>query len=308
MATSLRGKKRRDAEQDRRVSKAKQLLANRKLELLYMLGARRKKMSEERRDCGNDTEGRVCAKCRRPKPALRVDETVDQLVQIGKFRTGFKEDYTNFPINNFYIPMVERCGCPFFVVNEFLYQCFSSGIDIKYFLLNDYRLATSKLAKELRRSIDALRGSLDGTRDSLLQIEMLSWAGVMPNPEPIWSVMKAVNEIAQLLPEVQAAAKYRAGPAGDLIRRSIFLSMAMAWEELTGRLPAKNNAKFQDLANAAYWTVVPNGDENYDAEVAAATAIEALKRSKKAAANRQGATITQRWLPKPWVPKPSFGS
>lgn len=206
-------------------------------------------------------------------------------------------DYANFPINNSYIPMVERCSCPFFVVNEFLYQGFSSGLDIKYFLLHDYRLASSKLAKELRRSIDALKDCLDGTMDLLIQIEMLSWAGVMPSAEPIWSVMKAVNEIAELLPKVQAAAKYRAGPAGNLIRRSIFLSMAMAWEELTGRPPAKNNAKFQDLANAAYWTVVPS-DENYSTDVAAATAIEALKRSKKAAANSKG--YTQRWLPKPW--------
>ena len=193
--------------------------------------------------------------------------------------------------------MVERCSCPFFVVNEFLYQSFSSGLDIKYFLLHDYRLASSKLAKESRRSIDALKDCLDGTMDSLIQIEMLSWAGEMPSAEPIWSVMKAVNEIAELLPKVQAAAKYRAGPAGNLIRRSIFLSMAMAWEELTGRPPAKNNAKFQDLANAAYWTVVPS-DENYSADVAAATAIEALKRSKKATANRKVAT--QGWLPKPW--------
>ena len=224
MTPSLRGKKRLDAEQDRRETKAKQLLGNRKFKLLYTLGARRKKMSEERRDCGNATEGRVCANCRPPEPALLVDETVGQLVRIGKFRTGFREgDYTKFPINNFHIPNVERCSCPFFVVNEFLYQSFSSGIDIKYFLLDDYRLASSKLAKELRRSIDALRGCLEGTVDSLLQIEMLSWAGVIPSAEPIWSVMKAVNEIAELLPKVQAAAKYRAGPAGNLIRRSIFL-------------------------------------------------------------------------------------
>ena len=72
--------------------------------------------------------------------------------------------------------------------------------------------------------------------------------------------------------------------------------MAMAWKELTGHLPAKNNVEFQDLANAAYGTMMPNGDENYSAEAAAATAIKALKRAKNACTNRR--VFTQSWLPK----------
>ena len=87
-----------------------------------------------------------------------------RLVRIEKFGIGFKEDEydTNFPIG-LRIPMVERCGCPFFVVNEFLYQSFSTEIAIQYDLLQDYRSASSKLAKQLRRSINALRGCLRGS-------------------------------------------------------------------------------------------------------------------------------------------------
>ena len=189
--------------------------------------------------------------------------------------------------------MVERCGCPFFVVNEFLYQSFISGIAVQYDALKDYRSANSKLAKQLRRSINALRGCLR-VKDSVLKIEMLSWAGLVSEDQPICSVLQVVDQLEALLPKVRNAAKYRAGPAGDLIRRSVFLSMAMAWKELTGHLPAKNNADFQDLANAAYVTVIPNGDENYSAEAAAATAIKALKCSKKAPAKM----FTQTWLPR----------
>jgi len=190
--------------------------------------------------------------------------------------------------------MVERCGCPFFVVNEFLYQSFSTGFAIQYDLLKDYRSASSKLAKQLRQSINALRGCLRGSGDSVIKLEKLSWAGVVSEDQPICSVLQVVDQLEELLPKVRNAAKYRAGPAGDLIRRSVFLSMAMAWKELTGHLPAKNNADFQDLAHAAYVTVVPNGDENYSAEAAAATAIKALKCSKKAPAKM----FTQTWLPR----------
>jgi hypothetical protein len=298
-ATSLRGKKRRDAEQD----KIKQLLKNRGrqfLDALETLDFRREKMPAERRDCGNATEGRVCANCRPPKPALLVDETVDRLVRIGKFGIGFEDEvYTNFPIG-LRVPMVERCGCPFFVVNEFLFQSFISGIAVQYDALKDYRSANSKLAKQLRRSINALRGCLRG-KDSVLKIEMLSFAGLVSEDQPICSVLQVVDQLEELLPKVRNAAKYRAGPAGDLIRRSVFLSMAMAWKELTGHLPAKNNADFQDLANAAYVTVVPNGDENYSAEAAAATAIRALKCSKKAPAKRRAFAET-------WLPRSSVGS
>jgi hypothetical protein len=144
-ATSLRGKKRRDAEQD----KIRQLLTNsgrQFLDSLATLGTRREKMPAERRDCGNATEGRVCRNSRPPKPALLVDETVDRLVRIGKFGIGFKEDedYTNFPIG-LRIPVVERCGCPFFVVNEFLYQSFISGIAVQYDALKDYRSPIANL-------------------------------------------------------------------------------------------------------------------------------------------------------------------
>jgi hypothetical protein len=295
MATSSGSKRTRNAEQNRGNTKAGDVLPIRELRLFVTLLARRQKMSAERRACGNATEGRVCSKCRPPKPALLIDETVDQLLRIGKFRTGFKEDYTNFAIN-FFTPIIERCGCPFFVVNEFLYHGFISGTDTQYVLLKDYRSINSKLAKELKRSINAIRGCLRGSIDSLVQIEMLSSTGVVSRPEHMWSVMQAVNKLDELLPKVRDAAKYRAGPAGVLIRRSAFLSMAMAWEELTGHLPAKNNVKFQNLANAAYVTVMPNGDKNYSAEAAAATAIKTLKRSNKDPAESRLAT--QRWLPK----------
>src|SRR5262249_41748130 len=148
-----------------------------------------------------------------------------------------------------------------------------------------YRSANSKLAKQLRRSINALRRCLRG-KHSAVKLEMLSFAGLVSEDQPIYSVMQVLNQLEELLPKVRNAAKYRAGPAGDPIRRSVFLSMAMAWKELTGHLPAKNNVEFQDLGNAAYGTMMPN-DKNYSAEAAAATAIKALKRAKNARANRR---------------------
>jgi hypothetical protein len=87
-ATSLRGKKRRDAEQGCRNAKTRQLLTDsirQFLGRLETLGTRREQVSVERRDCGNATEGRVCRNCRPPKPALLVDETVDRLVRIGNW-------------------------------------------------------------------------------------------------------------------------------------------------------------------------------------------------------------------------------
>jgi hypothetical protein len=71
------------------------------------------------------------------------------------------------------------------------------------------------------------------------------------------------------------------GRRGNLELQAIASTMAQAWERLTGKLPAKNNVKFQDLLAAAAKTVLGPLDSDTNWEWYARVGVTA--REKKSA-------------------------
>jgi hypothetical protein len=68
------------------------------------------------------------------------------------------------------------------------------------------------------------------------------------------------------------------GRIGALHKQAVARTMALAWRQLTGRLPAKDNSKFHNLLMAAIATVFGHAADEPNLESATRTAVEHIRK------------------------------
>ena len=282
MAAMTRPKGRRKKYKARQAGARKEFLdQGRRLSLRYgriveILTKRREYMSKERRDCGNAQDGRPCATCKAPAPAIALDQCIQQLIKKKKITVGPKQPF-NHPML-WEIPMVEYSRCPFFVANEALYFEVVMSPQLRSYLQDEYRQTCRGMAKEVKRAINAIRDRTSPHLRSLkLLIQMTAGSGRSLLEDPLWAIHDFINKIEAELPKLKARARSPAGPRGDPLRRSIYIAMLKVWKEITGHLPATNNTTFHDFAHAALQCVDPSATEEYNFGAATKTALRALK-------------------------------
>lgn len=241
--------------------------------ILETLTKRREYMSNERRDCGNAQDGRPCATCKAPAPAIALDQCIQQLIKKKKITVGPKQPFNHPTLLE--MPMVEYSRCPFFVANEALYFEAVTSPHLRSYLQDGYRQTCRGMAKEVKRAINAIR---DRTSPHLRSLKLLiQMTPKSLREDPLWAIHDFINKIEDELPKLKARARSPAGPRGDPIRRSIYIAMLKVWKQLTGRLPATNNTTFHDFAHAALRSIDPNASAEYNYEAATKTALRSLK-------------------------------
>jgi hypothetical protein len=252
----------------------RQLRSEYPLRVLQTLMTRRELLSKGRRDCGNE-EGRPCANCKAPVIAILLDECVRKLIEREKISVGPKQPYTHPQM--FGVPLVEYSRCPFFVANEALFFAVLTNPKLRSYLQHVHRQVCRKIAKEMKRAINAVRDQIEPHLNELLVLNQITTTTIFRKDDPVWIVNGLIDKIAAELPKLVAEGKALTGPRGDPPRRSIYIAMLKVWKELTGHLPARNNTTFHDFAHAALLSIHPNATDNYSCEAATKTALKALK-------------------------------
>lgn len=238
-----------------------------------IISERREKMAKARRDCGKAEDGRPCSNCNTPSPALPLDQKIQQLLQAEKISVGPKQPFA-YPLL-MEVPLVEYSRCPFFIINEALFYEVLTGALFRSYLQEDYRQTCKDMAKEAKRAINAIRDCFEPHADSHLFLSQMDIVADKQGGDPVWAMLDYSKKMETELSKLIAGAKSSAGPRGNAVRRSIYITMLRVWKELTGRLPAKNNTTFHDLADAALRIIDPTTSMDYSAEAATNTAIEA---------------------------------
>jgi hypothetical protein len=111
---------------------------------------------------------------------------------------------------------------------------------------------------ELKGAVARVRRVLGATRLAAEDIEALSeqggkWAALYEVLSADRALHKALDWFIAEIPQQSRLA--RGGRTGALDVQALTRAMALAWRNLTGRLPGKDNTNFLDLLSAAHATV-----------------------------------------------------
>jgi hypothetical protein len=135
---------------------------------------------------------------------------------------------------------------------------------------------------EIKGARRRIRSILYATRLSHDDIETIS----ISNDDDWWQALYAVVaadralEKALALCQARIAAKTSRslGRIGVLHNQAVARAMALAWRQLTGRLPAKDNSKFQHLLQAAIVTIFGERVKVPNLLTATKTAVDRIRK------------------------------
>lgn len=132
--------------------------------------------------------------------------------------------------------------------------------------------------KSARKRIGSLLFATGLSRDD---IEAISMSNESDRWQALYAVLAAERALERALAlfQSQVPAKTSRSPrgrTGALHNQAVARAMALAWRQLTGRLPAKDNAKFQGLLLAIV-SIFGHPDEEPNLESATKTAVDRIR-------------------------------
>jgi len=178
--------------------------------------------------------------------------------------------------------VIRRAGlCPYRVVASHLVAGLTLGPEV-FRARSTGRLRVDPVV-EIKGARKCIRSILYATRLSHDDIETIS----ISNDGDWWQALYAVVvadralEKARALFQARIPAKTSSSPhgrTGKLHNQAVARAMALAWRQLTGRLPAKDNSKFQHLLQAAIVTIFGDRVKVPNLQTATKTAVDRIKK------------------------------
>jgi hypothetical protein len=204
--------------------------------------------------------GGACSVCKAPQE-FEIDREIAQLIDRAAFR---------------------RPGvCPYRVIASHLVAGLTFGPEVSRARgAGQFRVDPVAEIKGARRRICTI---LHATRLSRDDIEAIS----ISNDGDTWQALSAVLvadrtlEKALALFQTEIPAKTSRSPrgrTGALHNQAVARALALAWRQLTRRLPAKDNSKFHDLLQAAIASIFGHPVKEANLESATRTAVDRIRK------------------------------
>jgi hypothetical protein len=216
-------------------------------------------------DCklGGESLGRrgdACSACK-PREDVEINREIARLIKLRAFK----------------YPGV----CPYRVVVSHLIAGLTVGPEASRArsvgqLRVDPRVEVKGVLKRIRSILYASGLSRD-------DIEAISISNDSDRWQALYAVLTAARALEKALAlfQSQIPAKIGVSPRGRmgaLHIQALARAMALAWSQLTGRLPAKENVKFQGLLLAAITSIFGDPAREPNLESAAKTAVERIRK------------------------------
>ena len=204
--------------------------------------------------------GGACSACTAPQE-LEIDQEITQLINRGAFR---------------------RPGvCPYRVVASHLVAGLTLGPEVsRARRAGQFRVDPVAGIKGARKRI---RDILRATHLSRDDIEAISISNDGDRWQALYAVLVADRALEKALALFQAqipakTSRSPRGRAGKLHNQAVARAMALAWRQLTGRLPAKKNSKFHGLLLAAIASIFGHPLNEPNLESATRMAVDRIRR------------------------------
>jgi hypothetical protein len=201
--------------------------------------------------------GGACSACTAPQE-FEIDREIAQLIDGAAFR---------------------RPGvCPYRVLASHLVAGLTLGPEVsRARRAGQFRVAP---VAEIKGALKRIRTILQATRLSRDEIEAISISNAGDRWQALYAVLVADRALEKALTRFQAAKTSRSprGRTGALHNQAVARAMALAWRQLTGRLPAKDNSKFHDLLLAAIASIFGHPVEEPNLESATRTAVDRIRK------------------------------
>jgi hypothetical protein len=213
------------------------------------------RLGREPRRC----RGGGCSACT-PPHEFEIDREIAQLINRGAFRRPGK--------------------CPYRVVASHLVVGLTLGPEpARARSAGLLRLDPVAELKSARKRIGSLLFATGLSRDD---IEAISMSNESDRWQALYAVLAAERALEKALAlfQSQVPAKTSRSPrgrTGALHNQAVARAMALAWRQLTERLPAKDNAKFQGLLLAAIVSIFGHPGEEPNLESATKTAVDRIR-------------------------------
>jgi hypothetical protein len=235
-----------------------QQIINRLAEWLFKDGeasAKCKLRKEPRRRRGGG-----CSACTAPQE-LEINQAVGKLIGDAVFK---------------------RVGvCPYRVVASHLVSGLTLGPEAsRARSVGQFRVDPVAEIKGARRRI---RNILQATRLSRDEIEAISISHNGDRWQALYAVLVADRALEKALAlfQTEIPAKTSRSPrgrTGALHNQAVARALALAWRQLTGRLPAKDNSKFHDLLQDTIASIFGHPVEEPNLESSTRTAVERIRK------------------------------
>ena len=204
--------------------------------------------------------GDACAACK-PRPDFEVNREIARLIKFAAFK---------------------RPGlCPYRVVVSHLLAGLTLGPEA-FRARSAGRLRIDPVV-EIKGARKRIRSILYATGLSRDDIEAIS----ISNDSTRWQALSAIVTADRALEKALAFFQSRIpmqtsrsprGRTGALHIQAVARAMALAWRQLTGRLPARKNVKFQRLLLAAIATIFGGPRKEPNLESSIRTAVERIRK------------------------------
>jgi hypothetical protein len=141
--------------------------------------------------------------------------------------------------------------------------------------------------KRARKRIGALLFATGLARDDIDAIAIGNTSGRWQALGAVLTAERALDKAIELFQQPEAMNTRRASPGrtGALHHQAIARATALAWRQLTGRLPAKDNAKFHQLLQAAMTAILGDRAKLPNLESATNTAVTRIRKDAAAGVN-----------------------
>jgi hypothetical protein len=221
----------------------------------------------ERRNAPDCTLGRepprrrggACSACK-PREYIEINRETARLINLRAFK---------------------RPGiCPYRVVVSHLLAGLTAGPEA-FRARTRYRIRIDPVA-EIRGARKRIRSILHATGLSRDDIEAISISTDRTRWQALSGIVTADRALEKALAFFQSQIPMRSsrsprGRTGALHKQAVARAMALAWRQLTGRLPARKNVKFQGLLLAAIATVFGHPRKEPNLESLIRTAVGRIR-------------------------------
>jgi hypothetical protein len=205
--------------------------------------------------------GDACSACK-PRPDFEVNSEIARLIKL----TAFK-----------------RAGiCPYRVVVSHLLAGLALGPEA--FRARSHRLRIDPVVeiKAARKRIRSVLYAAGLSRDDIEAILMSSdstrWQALAAIATADRALENALTLFQSRIP-MQTSRSPR-GRTGALHNQAVARATALAWRQLTGRLPAKDNFRFHELVWAAIVSIFGHSVKKPNFESATKTAVDRIRRDE----------------------------
>jgi hypothetical protein len=203
--------------------------------------------------------GGACSACS-PRPGLEINWEIARLINLQAFK---------------------RAGiCPYRVVVSHLLAGLTVGPEA-FRARSRYRIRIDPVA-EIRGARKRIRSILYATGLSRDDIEAISISSESTRWQALSGIVMADRALEKALAFFQSQIPMQTrrsprGRTGALHKQAVARAMALAWRQLTGRLPARKNVKFQGLLLAAIATLFGHPRKKPNLESLIRTAVDRIR-------------------------------